>query len=129
MMGIILRCKNLLLCLKLTFQEIPDKNIYGVLKGDFRGFGCPNDTKTPCWLKLCLQVTRPASLGLHCSTVWLTGLEQVGEGTTTEVRWSISLSHKGNGFLSKLIEKIDLIRTILLNIFPLFTKCSEFNHR
>ena len=25
----------------------------GVLRGDFWGFGCPNDTQTPCWLRLC----------------------------------------------------------------------------
>ena len=28
----------------------------GVFGGDFWGFGCPKDTQTPCWLRLCLQL-------------------------------------------------------------------------
>ena len=31
------------------------QNILGVLKGDFWGFGCPNDAQMPCWLRLCMR--------------------------------------------------------------------------
>ena len=54
-MGIILRGKKSIIYLKLTFQEIPHTR-FGVLKGGFRGFGYPNDTQMPCWLRPCIHV-------------------------------------------------------------------------
>ena len=35
----------------MTFKEMTNKKL-GILKGDFWGFRCPNDTQTPCWLRL-----------------------------------------------------------------------------
>ena len=53
-MGIIWWWKNSISCLRLTFKEIPHKNIWvswGVL---FKGMGVQKDTQTPCWLRPCL---------------------------------------------------------------------------
>ena len=32
--------------------RIYSKKILGLREGDFWGFGCPNDAKMPCWLRL-----------------------------------------------------------------------------
>ena len=44
---IILRLKNSIICLILTFFEIPLNKILTLLKGDFWGFECPNDAQMP----------------------------------------------------------------------------------
>ena len=35
---------------KKNYNTIHLQNILGVLKSDFWGFECPNDTQMPCWL-------------------------------------------------------------------------------
>ena len=45
--------KKLIICLRLTFEEIPYQKFWvscGVL---FKGLGVQKDTQTPCWLRPC----------------------------------------------------------------------------
>ena len=50
--NIVIWKKNQLTAENWHFKKLMKKEL-GVLKGDFWGIGCPNDTLTPCWLKLC----------------------------------------------------------------------------
>ena len=54
--GIVLKREKSITCLKLTFLEIPYKKIWAYWRILFGGFGCPNDTQMPCWLRLCCPV-------------------------------------------------------------------------
>ena len=41
--------------LEIDILKNSSQNIFGTLKGDFWGFGCPNDTQMPYWLRLCVH--------------------------------------------------------------------------
>ena len=46
------RSEKKLNMLEIDILQNSSSFLGGLLKGDFWGFGCPNNTKMPCWLKL-----------------------------------------------------------------------------
>ena len=49
--AIIWQWDNLIICLRLTYKEIPHKEFWASWGVLFKGLGVQKDTQTPCWLR------------------------------------------------------------------------------
>ena len=73
-MGILLRWKKHNFMVKIDILRNYFLKNLGVLRGDFRGIRCPNNSQMPCWLTSCLRMNMTHGLEWHyffrCCGIW-----------------------------------------------------------